>query len=206
MGDRIAVLRKGVLQQLGTPEELYDVAGQPLRRRVHRLAADERASARRSSRGSELVVGSQRLELPAGALDGFPALAGADAVAGRPGHPPGEPARRRHRRPVAGRASSPTSSWSRTSRRRSWCTCGSTPSRCVTDATLEIAKDIDAAAVEELRSLGKGSVLNARMAGTAAVREGTRAEFAVPPSALHFFDLATGEAITRTSRLTVATA
>ena len=65
----------------------------------------------------------------------------------------------------------------------------------VTDATVEIAQDIDAAAAEDLQSLGKGSVLNARLPGASAVREGTRAEFAVPPSALHFFDLSTGQAI-----------
>ena len=77
----------------------------------------------------------------------------------------------------------------------------------VTDATVEIAKDIDEAAVEELRILGKGTVLNARLPGSATVREGTRAEFAVPPSALHFFDLSTGQAIAPTSpRLAVATA
>ena len=65
----------------------------------------------------------------------------------------------------------------------------------VTDATVEIAQDIDAAAAEDLRSTGKGSVVHARLTGASAVREGTRAEFAVPPSALHFFDLATGQAI-----------
>jgi multiple sugar transport system ATP-binding protein len=77
----------------------------------------------------------------------------------------------------------------------------------VTDATVEIAKDIDEAAAEDLRMLGKGTVLNARLPGSTTVREGTRAEFAVPPSALHFFDLSTGQAITPTSsRLAVATA
>jgi multiple sugar transport system ATP-binding protein len=76
----------------------------------------------------------------------------------------------------------------------------------VTDATVEIAEDIDEAAAEDLRALGQGTVLNARLPGTAAVHEGTRAEFAVPPSALHFFDLATGQAIAPTSPLAVATA
>jgi ABC-type sugar transport system ATPase subunit len=40
MGDRIAVMRRGVLQQIGTPEELR-AARQHLRRHVHRLAGDE---------------------------------------------------------------------------------------------------------------------------------------------------------------------
>ena len=65
----------------------------------------------------------------------------------------------------------------------------------VTDATVEIAQDIDAAAAEDLQSTGKGSVAHARLTGASAVREGARAEFAVPPSALHFFDLSTGQAI-----------
>ena len=41
LGDRVVVLRAGVAQQIGTPEELYDQAGEPVRRRVHRLAGDE---------------------------------------------------------------------------------------------------------------------------------------------------------------------
>ena len=49
MGDRIAVMRKGVLQQIGTPEELYDASRQHVRRQVHRLAGDEHARPRRCS-------------------------------------------------------------------------------------------------------------------------------------------------------------
>ena len=41
MGDRIAVMSLGVLQQLDTPQNLYDHPGQQVRRRVHRLAVDE---------------------------------------------------------------------------------------------------------------------------------------------------------------------
>jgi multiple sugar transport system ATP-binding protein len=33
------------------------------------------------------------------------------------------------------------------------------------------------------------------VAGSSGVREGARAQFAVPPSSLHFFDLSTGQAI-----------
>ena len=36
MGDRVAVMRKGELQQVAEPQELYDRPGQPLRRRLHR--------------------------------------------------------------------------------------------------------------------------------------------------------------------------
>ena len=47
MGDRVAVLSRGVLQQVDTPQNLYDHPEQPVRRRLHRLAADEPARSHR---------------------------------------------------------------------------------------------------------------------------------------------------------------
>ena len=41
LGERVAVLRDGVLQQFDVPQELFRAAGEPVRRRVHRLAGDE---------------------------------------------------------------------------------------------------------------------------------------------------------------------
>ena len=41
LGDRVAVLRDGTVQQCDTPERLFDAPGERLRRRVHGLAADE---------------------------------------------------------------------------------------------------------------------------------------------------------------------
>ena len=41
MGDRVAVMHEGKLQQVDSPQTLYDHPLQPLRRRVHRLAGDE---------------------------------------------------------------------------------------------------------------------------------------------------------------------
>ena len=41
MGDRVAVMRKGELQQVADPQTLYDRPGQPLRRRLHRQPGDE---------------------------------------------------------------------------------------------------------------------------------------------------------------------
>jgi multiple sugar transport system ATP-binding protein len=197
MGDRIAVLRKGVLQQLGTPDELYTspanlfVAGFIGSPPMNVLSATV-------VRGSELVLGSQRLTLPPGALDGFPALAGADGLDVALGIRPESLLD----------AATADPSWPRLvadvelvenvpPEKLVHIRIDAAP--VVTDAILEIAKDVDAAAVDELRALGKGSVLNARLPGTSAVREGTRAEFAVAPSALHFFDPATGEALTRTA-------
>src|SRR4051812_44963423 len=80
MGDRIAVMRKGVLQQLGTPDELYaspanlfvaEFIGSPPMNVVTAIVADG---------GRQLVVGSQRVELPDAALAAYPALAGAGAT------------------------------------------------------------------------------------------------------------------------------
>ena len=82
LGDRVAVMRKGELQQLDTPQSLYRDARQPLRRRVHRLARDEprrgqgrgrqgairraRASARRPQRSRRLRGPQGRARDPAG--------------------------------------------------------------------------------------------------------------------------------------------
>ena len=41
LGDRVAVMRAGVLQQVGSPMELYNDAQEPVRGRLHRLTGDE---------------------------------------------------------------------------------------------------------------------------------------------------------------------
>jgi multiple sugar transport system ATP-binding protein len=208
MGDRIAVMRKGLLQQLGTPDELYET---PANLFVAEFIGSPpmnvvTATVLRSGGGHHLVVGSQRIELPAGALDAYPALAGADSSTVALGLRPEslrDPATadRRSLRLVADVELVENVPPEKLVHLR----IDAEP--VVTEATVEIAKDIDEAAVEDLRALGKGTVLNARLPGSATVREGTRAEFAVPASALHFFDLSTGQAIAPTSpRLAVATA
>ena len=62
MGTRIAVMRKGVLQQVGAAAGALRPAGQPLRRDVHRLARDEplpraRASTATAGRASSASSG-----------------------------------------------------------------------------------------------------------------------------------------------------
>ena len=209
MGDRIAVMRKGLLQQLGTPDELYETpanlfvaefigsppmnvvtatvlrsgAGPPPRRRV----AADRAAGRRAGR----LPGPGRRRRD----DGRARASGRRACATR------RPSDSRWLRLVADVELVENVPPEKLVHLR----IDAEP--VVTEATVEIAKDIDEAAAEDLRILGKGTVLNARLPGSATVREGTRAEFAVPPSALHFFDLTTGQAIAPTSpRLAVATA
>ena len=41
LGDRVAVMRGGIIQQVDTPKNLYERPEQPVRGRVHRLAVDE---------------------------------------------------------------------------------------------------------------------------------------------------------------------
>ena len=41
MADKIVVMHDGIVEQMGSPLELYDQSGQPVRRRLHRLARDE---------------------------------------------------------------------------------------------------------------------------------------------------------------------
>ena len=48
LGDRVAVMRGGVLQQVGSPMELYNNPSEPVRRRVHRLARHELPARERS--------------------------------------------------------------------------------------------------------------------------------------------------------------
>ena len=69
LGDRVAVMRGGVLQQVGTPEELYERPGQPLRRGLHRLAGDELLPGRASR--------ATRVQLPIGDVALPDALRGA---------------------------------------------------------------------------------------------------------------------------------
>ena len=41
MADKIVVMHDGIVEQMGTPLELYDTPGQPVRRGLHRFAGDE---------------------------------------------------------------------------------------------------------------------------------------------------------------------
>ena len=49
MADKIAVMNHGVIEQFGTPQEIYDRPATHVRRRLHRLAADELPALRRSA-------------------------------------------------------------------------------------------------------------------------------------------------------------
>ena len=58
LGDRVAVLRKGVLQQVDVAPRAVRAAGQPVRGRLHRLAADELPAG--VGRGRDAVAADRR--------------------------------------------------------------------------------------------------------------------------------------------------
>ena len=90
MGDRVAVMDQGVLQQVATPDELYDRPANAVRRRVHRLAADEPLLAVVTGSGDGFTAssGSRDIRALCGALHGLVERAGnGDVIVGvRPEH------------------------------------------------------------------------------------------------------------------------
>ena len=194
MGDRIAVMRKGVLQQQGPPEALYDgpanlfvatFIGSPAMNLL-------RASVDDDGDGLELAIGDQRLPLAQGSA---PALASYRrqkvAVGIRPEHlldpavsDPGLP---RLSVDVKFAEALPPE-------RLVYGEIEATP--IVSDDVLEVVADVDEAAVEQLHELEEEHhvLLCARFGITSDAPRG-RAEFAVGVEKLHFFDLETGGAI-----------
>jgi ABC-type sugar transport system ATPase subunit len=64
MADKIVVMRDGIVEQIGTPLELYD-RRPTLRRRLHRLAGDEHARASASSKAKGFACMKARSSIPA---------------------------------------------------------------------------------------------------------------------------------------------
>ncbi len=193
MGDRIVVMRKGVLQQQGPPELLYDepanlfVAGFIGSPAMNVLCA-------RLDDGA-LVIGEQRLELPGRLLDARPGLAsyrGRDVAVG---------IRPEHLLDPAVRAELPTL------RADVRFTEALPPDRLVyasvvaqpvvTDEVMEIAKDVDEAAVERLEELADEHfvMVCARFDSSSDTPQRGPYAFAVNVERAHFFDLETGAAI-----------
>ena len=101
MGDRVAVLKDGLLQQVGTPRDLYEKPEQRLRRRLHRLPRDEPVRARRSptAASSSAPVRPARPRARSAAAGGSQVTVGVRPEdIGRPGRRHGPLGRRRPRR------------------------------------------------------------------------------------------------------------
>jgi multiple sugar transport system ATP-binding protein len=189
MGDRIVVMRKGVLQQQGPPELLYDepanlfvaeFIGSPAMN-LFRARLDDGAC----------VIGDQRLPLP-----GRPGLAeyrGREIAVGiRPEHlvdpATADGSLPRLRGEVRFTETLPPE-------RLVYATVAAPP--VVTEDVLEIAKDVDEAAVERLEELEEEQFVLAcaRFDVAAAAPDRGPYEFAVVADRLHFFDLQSGAAI-----------
>jgi multiple sugar transport system ATP-binding protein len=190
MGDRIVVMRRGVLQQQGSPEMLYD---QPANLFVAEFIGSPAMNVFRGRLdGSSVVLGEQRLELPERVLDPLAAYQGRELAVGiRPEHlvdPGRDGSLPRLRGDVKFTEALPPE-------RLVYATIEAPP--VVTEDAREIAADVDAAAVERLEELAdKRFVLAcARFDIATTAPERGQQEFAVVADRLHFFDLETGGAI-----------
>jgi multiple sugar transport system ATP-binding protein len=194
MGDRVAVMRKGELQQVADPQELYDrpvnlfvggFIGSPAMNMLE-------ATVERADGGVTLAIGEQRLELDEAALEGQSALRsfqGRTVIVGiRPEHleeaslaPDSSPGRRLRGGVVLREALG---------------------SELMVHFTVEGAHAAQTEDVKELaRDIGddgesglqtEGTVLVGRFGARAQVTEGEPVEVAVDTRSLHFFDPDTG--------------
>jgi multiple sugar transport system ATP-binding protein len=195
MGERVAVLRRGVLQQVDRPQRLYEAPvnlfvasfiGSPAMNLL--LGRVERADG-----GLRLELGSARV--PLGDRPELAEYAGRDVGVGvRPeymGALEDAPPERRLRGIV--QATELLGS-------ELLCHLEVGVSPLVTDEIIEIAEDVDEAAADELRQEAeqRRATVVCRFAAERDVRPGENAECALDPARLHFFDPEDGQAIRAT--------
>ena len=133
MGQRIAVMSEGLLQQVGTPAGALRHADQPVRGRLHRQPVDELRRARQPRRRRDRAQHGRRSTFPL--PDELPR--GARGRAGDKvdrGLPAGAPRARRHAG-LARRRSRARPTWSSTSATRSCSTSRSTATRSSRSST-----------------------------------------------------------------------
>jgi multiple sugar transport system ATP-binding protein len=200
MGDRVAVMRKGQLQQVADPQTLYDrpvnlfvggFIGSPAMNMVE-------ATVTRANGGLAVDVGSQHLTLDEATLAAHPALneyEGRKVILGiRPEEleevslEPDSPANQRLRGVVELREA-----------------LGSElivhftvegTREALTDDVIELARDAGVPGEgAELERKAEGALLVGRFGARAQVEEGKQVEVAVDTRALHFFDEETSEGI-----------
>ena len=186
MGDRVAVLHDGVLQQYATPRELYD---RPANLFVAEfIGSPEMNLYEASVAGGELVLGSQRLALgPAGAV--LAPYRGQKVIAGvRPED---------LRLGGAGRADQAAGAALTADVRVVEMLGSEKHAFFAIDAAAAGASALAAAAGEAEAGLLAEQAHNgmARLDPRSAVRPGQRVTFGVDPRRLHFFDPGTGLAI-----------
>jgi multiple sugar transport system ATP-binding protein len=195
MGDRVAVMRKGELQQVDDPQTLYDrpvnlfvggFIGSPAMNMIE-------ATLERRNGGYAVSAGSSTLALDEETVAAHPALAGyagRDVIVGiRPEHledaalEPDAPADRRLRGAVSLREA-----------------LGSEimvhfeidATAAMTEDVRELAEDTDAVAVQEATKETAHTTMIGRFGARSPVREGETAEVVVDTRSLHFFDPQSG--------------
>ncbi len=200
LGDRVAVLRAGVLQQVDSPQELFErprnlfvagFIGSPAMNLVE-------AELERADGGAAVVFGSQRLRVPDEVLRERPALArrlGRHVVLGiRPDD--FEDASLVHAATAESRLSVEVD-LRETLGREAYLHFTVDAPPVLTEDVRELAADTDQAAVDTLEqdASARATRFVALVSAKAPAREGGRVELAVDTSLLHFFDRETGESI-----------
>jgi multiple sugar transport system ATP-binding protein len=203
MGDRVAVMRKGELQQVASPQELYDhpvnlfvggFIGSPAMNMIE-------ASLGRADGGLAVEAGGQRIVLGQETVSARPALKnfeGRNVVLGiRPEDledaalASDVPADRRLRGQVELREALGSEIMVHF-------TIDAPPA--LTDDVRELAQDIgDERAVQEAAEGTRQTTMVGRFGARSSVREGQTAEVAVDTRALHFFDPESGLGIYETT-------
>lgn len=203
MGDRVAVMRKGELQQVADPQELYD---RPVNLFVGGFIgspAMNMVEAKLARANGHLVAstGSHSITLDDEALTTHPALesyVGSDVILGiRPEDledaslVPDTPADRRFTGTVRLRESLGSEVMVHLE-------VDAPPA--LTEDVRELAQDMDAVAIQSLDDEADRTTLVGRFNARSRVREGDVAEVAVDTRSLHFFDLGTGLGIYHKSK------
>jgi multiple sugar transport system ATP-binding protein len=198
MGDRVAVIRGGVLQQSGEPQSVFDrpsnlfvasfIGSPPMNLVQAELGGQDDGIVAR--------VGEQPIAIPAALVAGRPALS---AYRGRT---VGLGLRPEHLRAAAARRNGDATFYGNV---RAIEALGSelllhlevAAAPVLTEEVREVAEDVDVAALEQLESEAKQrrTVVVARVEMQARPRHDERVELAIDPLKLHFFDLDTGAAI-----------
>jgi multiple sugar transport system ATP-binding protein len=200
MGDRVALMRRGVLQQVDTPMRLYHAPANLFVASFIGSPAMNLLEAKLERVDGELCarIGDQRLAVEADAL-ADPAdleryVGGTLGVGIRPEHledaaiETGAPARHRLRGVVR-------STEALGSELIAHVEIAATP--VTTEEVKEVAADLDASVIQELEAEASESKLPivARFAEASRVRTGDNIEVVVANRRLHFFDLQSGNAV-----------
>jgi multiple sugar transport system ATP-binding protein len=198
MGDRVAVLSRGELQQIDRPQRLYDEPVNLFVASFMGSPAMNLVEAELEQRGNgslSVRVGNQEIELPPRATSLRSALAGyagrTVALGIRPEHLH-EPGRDSAVARLRG-----TVLVSEALGAEQLVHVEVEARRVMTEEVLEIAGDIDVAAVEDLQAEAeqRRTTFVARFDAGFHARAGDAIEVAFAPEKAHFFDLETGKAI-----------